>query len=91
MLAQVCERLQLVEVDGNQQGTNPAAQQAARTAIEKSQLPAVAESTMDKHQFRESGLKRLQAVETALLNKTVPESRLIAIDRMRDWLSHVTN
>ena len=54
-------------------------------------LLAVAESTMDKHQFRESGLKRLQAVETALLNKTVPESRLIAIDRMRDWLSHVTS
>lgn len=40
VFAQLCERLQLVEGDANQEDTNPAAQQAARTAIDKSrQLP----------------------------------------------------
>lgn len=39
VFAQLCERLQLVEGDGHQEGTNPAAQQAARTAIDKSRLP----------------------------------------------------
>lgn len=39
VFAQLCERLQLVENDANQQETNPAAQQAARTAIDKSRQP----------------------------------------------------
>ena len=40
VFAQLCERLRLVDGEANQQDTNPAAQQAARTAIDKSrQLP----------------------------------------------------
>ena len=39
VFAQLCERLQLVESDANQEDTDPAAQQAARTAIDKSRQP----------------------------------------------------
>lgn len=39
VFAQLCERLQLVEDDLNQEDTDPAAQQAARTAIDKSRQP----------------------------------------------------
>ncbi|WP_415796080.1 hypothetical protein [Comamonas aquatilis] len=52
---------------------------------------AVANCTVDKHEFRTSGLLRLQAVETALLHQSVPESRLIAIEHMKQWLENVTN
>jgi hypothetical protein len=54
-------------------------------------LLAVAGNTMSKHDFRESGLQRLQAVETALLPEAVPETRLIAIEHMRQWLVHQTS
>lgn len=54
-------------------------------------LLAVAGSTMDKHQFRDAGLSRLQSVETALLHEAVPESRLIGVEHMRKWLSEVTS
>lgn len=39
VFAQLCERLQLVEVDSTPEDTDPAAQQAARTAIDKSRQP----------------------------------------------------
>jgi len=39
VFAQLCERLQLVESDPIQGESNPAAQQAARTAIDKSRQP----------------------------------------------------
>ncbi|MBP9940067.1 MAG: hypothetical protein KBF33_01575 [Comamonas sp.] len=39
VFAQLCERLQLVESDPSQEEADPAAQQAARTAIEKSRQP----------------------------------------------------
>lgn len=39
VFAQLCERLKLVEDDSTPKEADPAAQQAARTAIEKSRLP----------------------------------------------------
>lgn len=52
---------------------------------------ALANCTVDKHEFRTEGLERLQSVETALLHQAVPESRLIAIDHMKQWLENMTS
>lgn len=52
---------------------------------------ALANCTVDNDEFRTEGLERLQSVETALLHQAVPESRLIAIDHMKQWLESVTS
>ena len=52
---------------------------------------AIANCTVDKDDFHTEGLERLQSVETALLHQAVPESRLIAIDHMKQWLESVTS
>ena len=51
---------------------------------------AIAGSTMDKEQFRQQALARLDSLETMTLPKSVPEARLRGIEDMRRWLLAVT-
>ena len=51
---------------------------------------AIAGSTMTKEAFREAGNQRLANLGDTLLHSPVAESRLLAIEHMKEWLNHVT-